>query len=143
MKTTVAPLALEKRKVSRWERLSMPYKLLVWPRVQAVASGCSDLVVAILRLEQRRWYRKRKGGKWERWYVDHPVVADLWHPVERWTMGRFERPSPLCRGRPTLEEDGLPLYENRCGKCDAVAEVSTKQKSQILCTACDVLWDVD
>jgi len=143
-------MALEKRSVSRWERLILPYKLMVWPHVQGVAKWTGkwtgEILVNLLGLGNRRWYRKLKGGKWERWYADYPVVADVWYRVDQWTnlnVVTGPRPGGLLRGRPTLEQDGVRLYENRCGKCDVVAEVSTKCRDKILCTACDVLFEVD
>lgn len=63
------------------------------------------------------WFRKLAGGKWERWYVDRPVIAFIWHEVDMFTREKVEaskgepppdnllhpywrdfRPTPLCRG---------------------------------------------
>lgn len=81
-------------------------------------------------LSNYQWYRKLAGGKWERWWVDHPVCSDVWHDVRHFTRERLEaaeranykaplteahlmnpywwgfRPSPLCRGTPTEEDWG-------------------------------------
>lgn len=62
-----------------------------------------------------RWARRLLGGKWELWYVDHPVCADVWHPVNHWSTDEliypkngglpwFDRPTPLCRGGCVREE---------------------------------------
>jgi len=49
-----------------------------------------------------RWYRRMRGGHWERWYVDAPVAADVWL---RQPHGR--RPG-LCYGTPRCEEYAAP-----------------------------------
>lgn len=46
-----------------------------------------------------QWYRRWRGGHWERWYIDHPVCADIW--FRNWPHGK--RPG-LGRGRPICEE---------------------------------------
>lgn len=81
-----------------------------------------------LFLEEFRWYRKLRGGKWERWIVSDPVNSVLWHRVDEFTRVKVARwpalseemlqrlpftalhpvlwgyrPSPLCRGTPTEE----------------------------------------
>jgi hypothetical protein len=75
-----------------------------------------------------QWYRKLAGGKWELWYVDHPVCSDIWHDVKHFTHEYLEacermkyraptdnldnpywwgfRPTPLCRGTPVCEDWG-------------------------------------
>lgn len=45
-----------------------------------------------------RWYRKLHGGHWERWFIAHPVMADVWLPNEH-----GERPG-LGLGRERCEE---------------------------------------
>ncbi len=58
-------------------------------------------------LDRFRWYRRLRGGHWERWYVDHPVCAEVWHHVETCTREKPDtwenRPTMLCRGTPTCE----------------------------------------
>lgn len=53
------------------------------------------------------WWRRLRGGHWERWYVDHPVCANVWHRLDGCTRERPDtfgnRPTPLCRGTPTCE----------------------------------------
>ena len=49
-----------------------------------------------------RWFRKWWGGRWELWYVDHPVCSDIWHWREQ--QPRSDRPNGLCRGRPVVED---------------------------------------
>ena len=51
-------------------------------------------------LSNRQWYRRWYGGRWERWNVDYPVCSLIWH----WDCVEGERPGPLCRGRPTVED---------------------------------------
>jgi hypothetical protein len=56
-----------------------------------------------------RWYRKYKGGKWERWPVRFDGIAlTFWIPVKDWTPAG-EYPYVHCYGTPILEEDGVPL----------------------------------
>lgn len=44
-----------------------------------------------------RWYRKMKGGRWEKWFIDFPVGSDIWfHNLD-------ERPG-LARGLPEIED---------------------------------------
>lgn len=50
-----------------------------------------------------RWYRKLCGGKWERWWIDVPVVSDIWFQVTEWSTS-CRRPDYLCRGTPIREE---------------------------------------
>jgi len=50
-------------------------------------------------LSNRQWWRKWRGGHWERWIIDSPFNADIW--MQREHGG--ERP-PLGRGTPTCEE---------------------------------------
>src|SRR5215213_57612 len=36
-----------------------------------------------LFLELFQWWRRRRGGHWEMWLMDHPVAAEVWyHPVQ-------------------------------------------------------------
>lgn len=51
-----------------------------------------------------RWWRRLVGGHWERWYVDHPFCAFIWHrvPACSYVIGR--RPTAGCRGTATCEE---------------------------------------
>ena len=51
-------------------------------------------------LNRYRWYRRWHGGRWELWWVDVPVCADIWHPI---TRPHWERPTALCRGTPIVE----------------------------------------
>jgi hypothetical protein len=50
----------------------------------------------------RLWLRAR-GGHWEYWYVDHPVLSDVWHRVDRCSTVTGNRPTSLCRGTPICE----------------------------------------
>ncbi len=50
-----------------------------------------------------RWYRRRRGGHWERWWVDM-VYSDIWHPVPECSLITGERPTSLCRGTPACED---------------------------------------
>lgn len=50
-----------------------------------------------------QWFRRRVGGRWERWWVDHPVCNPVWHyrdPEDDLT----QRPTCICRGIPTIED---------------------------------------
>jgi hypothetical protein len=47
-----------------------------------------------------QWWRRLRGGHWERWYADFPVCADVWlHLDECLLRGGF-----LLRGTPTRED---------------------------------------
>lgn len=50
-----------------------------------------------------KWWRKLVGGRWERWYVDHPVCSDVWHWVGNENIEPKDRPTAMCRGTPTVE----------------------------------------
>ncbi len=54
--------------------------------------------------DQYEWARKRLGGHWERWYVDHPVCSDIWHSVDTCTKKSGKRPTPICRGTPECKD---------------------------------------
>ena len=43
-----------------------------------------------------RWYRRLRGGHWERWHIDSPINSRLWLRNEH-----GERPG---RGTPTCED---------------------------------------
>lgn len=47
-----------------------------------------------------RWYRKAVGGHWEKWFVDIPICADIWHKVEKCSVSTGSCPTSLCRGKP-------------------------------------------
>ena len=50
------------------------------------------------------WYRRRRGGRWERWWIDTPVASYMWFHNPRFPqVGRDGRPG-LGRGTPTVEE---------------------------------------
>ena len=51
-------------------------------------------------LSRWQWYRRRRGGVWERWWIDTPVAANLWFRNEDW--GPDGRPG-LGRGYPEIE----------------------------------------
>lgn len=51
-----------------------------------------------------RWWRRLRGGHWERWFIDAPVGTRLWHRVERCSYDTQQRPSALARGAPDCEE---------------------------------------
>lgn len=60
-------------------------------------------------LDRFRWYRRARGGHWEKWIVDVPVCADVWHRrtvcyLEPDAGGWFGRPNEGCRGTPTCED---------------------------------------
>lgn len=50
-------------------------------------------------LSNYRWYRRLRGGKWERWYIDAPVHSDMWFRVED-----FGHRPGLARGTPEQED---------------------------------------
>lgn len=60
-------------------------------------------LLTFLGLERFASIRRLLGGHWERWYVDHPVCAEVWHHVPACTTRTGARPSGLCRGTPTCE----------------------------------------
>lgn len=52
-----------------------------------------------------KWYRRLVGGNWEKWYVDYPVCADVWHHDSEGSLRAWNgKPSPLCRGNPQKME---------------------------------------
>jgi len=60
-----------------------------------------------------KWARKLVGGRWEKWYVDHPVCIEVWHHesdgLSCSIMGmEINKPTPLCMGIPLVE-----IYENK------------------------------
>ena len=52
-------------------------------------------------LSRFRWYRRRRGGRWERWFIDTPVGSWLWFRDPCWYPE--DRPG-LGRGAPVVEE---------------------------------------
>jgi hypothetical protein len=48
-------------------------------------------------LSRFRWYRRRRGGRWEWWFIDTPVGSWMWFRNE---VGR----PGLGRGLPDVEE---------------------------------------
>lgn len=50
-----------------------------------------------------KWYRRLKGGHWEKWCVDFPVCGDVWHQVSQCSTSTGQRPTSICRGTPTCE----------------------------------------
>ena len=57
----------------------------------------------MIRLLYRfRWFRRLRGGKWTRWYIDFPVVGEFWFP-ESEGIDENHRPG-LGRGTPTIED---------------------------------------
>jgi hypothetical protein len=48
-----------------------------------------------------RWWRRWRGGHWERWYIDTPVGSCLWFRERLWP----DRPG-LGRGQPEVEDYG-------------------------------------
>jgi hypothetical protein len=69
-----------------------------------------------------RWYRRWYGGVWELWHVDSPVNGQVWHELDGPTEGG-PRPSPLCRGTPTVEDYRKKLACSKCGCEDLYTEV--------------------
>lgn len=52
-------------------------------------------------LDNRQWYRRWRGGHWERWWIDMPVGADVWiHD----NFVRYGSRPGLGRGTPTVED---------------------------------------
>ena len=60
--------------------------------------GAGGAAVMDALLSGFRWYRRWRGGHWERWWIDAPVCADVWVRTEH---GR--RP-PLAMGTPRCED---------------------------------------
>ena len=49
-------------------------------------------------LSNFRWYRRLRGGRWEKWYVGYPVCASLWFHDSWYDLARCDgRPLWLCR----------------------------------------------
>jgi hypothetical protein len=55
-------------------------------------------------LERFRWYRRLRGGHWERWCVDWPVCSNIWHRTASCSRVTHVRPTALCRGTPRCED---------------------------------------
>jgi len=55
-------------------------------------------------VDTMRWWRRLRGGHWERWYVDHPVCGDVWHRVSVCSYVTGRRPNGLCMGTATCED---------------------------------------
>ncbi len=49
-----------------------------------------------------RWYRRLRGGHWERWHMEYPVCGRIWIRVEACSQDGGSRPY-LGRGTPTCE----------------------------------------
>jgi hypothetical protein len=64
----------------------------------------SSLPVALLGIYKLKRYRRWWGGHWELWWVDFPVVSEVWHDVERCSFETGKRPGGLLRGTPTCED---------------------------------------
>lgn len=47
-------------------------------------------------LSRFRWYRKARGGHWERWCIDHPVCSDIWMSNAHGTRPVLGRGTPTC-----------------------------------------------
>ena len=62
-----------------------------------------------------RWWRKHRGGHWERWYIDHPVCSSVWLHVDRCTERSGNRPDGLCRGTPECEQHDDEFLTPRFG----------------------------
>lgn len=54
-------------------------------------------------LSNYRWFRKLRGGHWEKWWIDMPVFSDTWLHTPYCFADTDKRPDFLCRGRPTCE----------------------------------------
>lgn len=61
------------------------------------------VICPILVLADFRWYRKWRGGRWERWWIDD-VHCFAWFQNDG-----PERPHPLCRGTPVVEDYRDPI----------------------------------
>lgn len=72
--------------------------------------------VPFLRADDRQWFRRWVGGRWERWLLDFPVCDTIWFHLptdaacfhREYCLGsgglvHYERPG-LGRGRPRVEE---------------------------------------
>ncbi len=60
----------------------------------------SDLGILFARFQ---WFRRWIGGRWELWWVDHPVCAEVWH--WRDLGDNLENPPTcICRGVPLIED---------------------------------------
>jgi len=60
----------------------------------------TTLLAHMLGVSGWRWYRRLCGGHWERWYIDVPVCADVWHRRQH----NEGRPCVIARGTPTCED---------------------------------------
>lgn len=52
-------------------------------------------------LSRFKWWRRWRGGRWERWFIDTPVGSWLWFRNPRWPAAD-PRPG-LGRGLPDVE----------------------------------------
>ena len=66
------------------------------------------LAIAMYGLCNFKWYRKRKGGRWEYWIRDFPFCDSAWYNVPPLKHGETvfnrSRPETICRGTPVVEE---------------------------------------
>ena len=67
-----------------------------------VGAVCFGVFVYLNTLEQFKWYRRWRGGRWECWYVD-PCKSMIWHEIKKGEQGYPNRP-PCCFGTPIIEE---------------------------------------
>lgn len=74
-----------------------------------------------------RWYRRWHGGVWELWLLDAPAVS-MWYVLEEPTRGGA-RPSPSCRGTPTVEDYREAPVCPKCGSTDLYVEVTCPRAS--------------
>lgn len=66
------------------------------------------LAVSMYGVANFKWYRKRKGGRWEQWIRDYPMCDTKWYKVPPLKIGESvstrDRPETICRGTPAVEE---------------------------------------
>jgi len=43
-----------------------------------------------------RWYRRLRGGHWEKWYIDYPICSTIWFYQKHGERPGLGRGTPIC-----------------------------------------------
>lgn len=72
--------------------------------VYGIAIGVVGMLVLVMFATPSnwQWYRRLRGGHWERWYVNLPVGTTVWIRRDRCYRKTGTRPG-LCEGIPRCE----------------------------------------
>lgn len=67
-----------------------------------MSAVCDFWLVSYL-FDRYQWFRRWRGGHWERWWMD-AIQSALWMRVDECSYVSGRAPYALCRGTPTCEE---------------------------------------